>query len=77
MNNGEIGNDFNFQVTRALKLVSDPPRFSCGVTGEELKVKMLLAITMMKIMMMTMIKMKTMTMTIIMISYEIMTRCQE
>jgi len=26
------------RVTRALKLVSDPPRFSCGVTGEELKV---------------------------------------
>jgi len=26
------------RVTRALKLMSDPPRFSCGVTGEELKV---------------------------------------
>ena len=26
------------RLTRALQLLSDPPRFSCGVTGEELKV---------------------------------------
>ena len=33
-------------MTRALKLVSDPPRFSCGVTGEELKVRMMMMMMM-------------------------------
>ena len=43
---------FFFKVTRALKLISDPPRFSCGVTGEELKVEMMLILVMMMVTMM-------------------------
>ena len=38
-------------MTRALKLISDPPRFSCGVTGEELKVEMMIILEMMMVVM--------------------------